>query len=144
MNGTEMRELVRQLLRYGFVGLLSNAILYGLYLLLTNLGFGHKLAMTMLFAAGVAVTFVMNKRWTFGHRGYLRSSSVRYVAAYAFGYLVNFAGLWSFVDVMGLRHEFVQAGMLFLVAGLIFVLQKFWVFRLAVPFAHHPAAGKVT
>ena len=40
----------RQLLSFGVVGLVSNAVTYALYLALTSLGIGHKTAMTLVFA----------------------------------------------------------------------------------------------
>ena len=57
-------------LRFGIVGLVSNAVLYLLYLLLTTVGVGHKTAMTLLFAVGTLQTFVVNKRWTLAIEGF--------------------------------------------------------------------------
>ncbi|MBS0543123.1 MAG: GtrA family protein, partial [Proteobacteria bacterium] len=64
-----MRATLGQLIRYGIVGFASNAVGYLLYLAITAAGMEHKLAMTLLYAVGVAQTFVFNKRWSFGHGG---------------------------------------------------------------------------
>ena len=57
------------------------------------------------------------------------ASFARYVATYGFGYLLNLAVLWITVDQMGLPHEVVQGIMILSLAVILFVLQKFWVFR---------------
>ena len=119
----------RQLLRYALVGLGSNVILYLAYLLLTGFGLGYKTAMTLLYGVGVLQTFLFNRRWTFGHQGHIHSAFVRYIIVYFLGYLVNFSALYIFVDVLGFFHQLVQGIMIILVAMLLFVLQRFWVFN---------------
>ena len=52
-----------------------------------------------------------------------------YLAIYIAGYLFNLSALVLFVDVIGFAHEVVQAVMVFVVAALTFLLQKYWVFR---------------
>ena len=59
----------KQFLRYAFVGLSSNLVLYLAYLGLTALGMGPRLAMSILYAVGVTVTFAVNRRWSFSHDG---------------------------------------------------------------------------
>ena len=118
----------RQLLRYAMVGLGSNVILYLAYLLLTGFGLGHKTAMTLLYVVGIFQTFLLNRQWTFGHQGDIRSAFIRYVFIYLLGYLVNFSGLYIFVDVIGFAHQLIQGVMIIIVAVLLFVLQRLWVF----------------
>jgi putative flippase GtrA len=121
-------ETHRQFLRYAMIGLVSNAILYGAYLLLTSHGIGHKTAMTILYAVGVLQTFIFNRRWTFRHRGEIAGSMTRYIATYAFGYVGSAAAMYLFVDLIGLPHQAVMFVLIFATACCIFLLQKFWVF----------------
>ncbi len=118
-----------QFVRYAFIGLLSNAILYIAYLVLTVLGVEVKLAMTVLYAVGVAQTFVFNKRWTFRHDGSHRSAFVRYCISYALGYALNLLCLYVLVDCLHYPHQIVQGMVIFGLAAILFLLQKFWVFR---------------
>jgi putative flippase GtrA len=120
-----------QAIRFGIVGLASNILLYVLYLLLTAMGVGHKAAMTMVFAAGTVQTFVINKRWTFDHQGLLRSSFVKYVSTYISAYLLNLTMLWLFVDRLGYPHQIIQGVMIFVIALILFFLQRYWVFRVS-------------
>jgi putative flippase GtrA len=117
-----------QFLRYAVVGLASNLVLYLAYLGLTMLGMGPKTAMSVLYVLGVAQTFLFNRTWSFGHDGALHGAFARYVASYAFGYLLNLAVLWIAVDRMGLPHQIVQGVMIVTLAFFLFLLQKFWVF----------------
>jgi putative flippase GtrA len=130
-----------EMLRFGAVGLGSNALLYLLYLAATAVGIEPKVAMSLLYVVGVLQTFVLNKQWTFRHKGHVRRTAIRYWVAYAALYLANVVLLIVFVDMAGLDHRIVQ-GVLILVFGLVlFALQKYWVFR-TLPL--RPASGSAT
>jgi len=117
-----------QFLRYAAVGLTSNILLYLTYLALTRIGVGHKTAMTGLYVISVLITFLANRNWTFQHRGAAQTTLIRYLTAYAVGYLLNFVLLWLAADRMGLPHQLVQFVAIFLVAVSLFLMQKYWVF----------------
>lgn len=124
-----MKKTFFQLVRYAVVGLASNLFGYLLYLGLTFLGVGPKLSMSLLYAIGVAQTFFFNKRWTFRHQGSGRGAMLRYCAAYGLGYLINLAVLMVLVDQWHWPHQWVQGVMILALAVMLFLLQKFWVFR---------------
>jgi len=124
-----MRTTLTQLLRFGIVGVASNALGFCWYLLLTWLTVGPKTAMSVLFLIGTLQTFVFNKRWSFQHEGPNRDTLLRYLCTYGLGYLVNLLLLMLLVDYARYPHIPVQAGLIVLVAMLMFVLQKFWVFK---------------
>ena len=127
MRGSRMSTAV-EILRFGVVGVASNALLYLLYLAITAMGVEPKAAMSLLYLVGVLQTFVLNKRWTFQHKGDIRRTAIRYWVAYAFLYVANIVLLIIFVDIAGFDHRVVQ-GILILVIGLVlFALQKYWVF----------------
>lgn len=117
-----------QAIRFVIVGVASNLVLYALYLMLTASGVGSKTAMSGLYVLGVLQTFVFNKRWTFSHDGAERGLFVRYMLSYAFGYLLNFALLYLFVDQAGFSHQIIQGGAVVVVAVTLFLLQRYWVF----------------
>ena len=118
-----------QSLRFGIVGLVSNIVLYLLYLLFTGVGSGHKTAMTSLFVVGTIQTFIFNKRWTFGYQDCEKSIFAKYVIIYGGAYLINLVALMLFVDYSGFPHEIVQGTMILPVAVLLLVLQRYWIFR---------------
>ena len=124
-----MKPLATQLSRYAVVGVTSNAIGYLLYVGLTTAGLGPKVAMSVLYGVGVLQTFVFNRQWTFEHRGASSPVFIRYCTAYGAGYVVNLMALVLLVDKAGLPHQYVQGAMILVIAGLLFLAQRYWVFR---------------
>ncbi|HXM81085.1 MAG TPA: GtrA family protein [Burkholderiales bacterium] len=122
-----------ELSRFAAVGLLSNVVLYLLYLAITALGIGPKGAVTLIYCVGVLQSFVLNKNWTFQHEGLLLKTLIRYWTIYLSAYFLNLILLILLVDVAGFAHQIVQAILVGLIATLTFVLQKFWVFRTPPP-----------
>ena len=120
---------IPQFLRYGIVGVVSNIVLYLLYLFLTGAGMGHKIAMTSLYILGVLQSFYFNKRWSFEHSGTAHLALFRYVMAYVLGYFLNLFALFLFVDVYAFPHQVVQGVMIVLLAFILFLMHRYWVFR---------------
>jgi putative flippase GtrA len=123
------KALSWQIVRFGIVGFVSNIVLYLFYLGITNLGFGYKLVMSLLYIVGVLQTFVFNKKWTFSHHGQLNGTLIRYILIYVVGYFINLGALVIFVDRFCYPHQLVQSVMIPVIAVLIFAMQKLWVFR---------------
>lgn len=126
-------DIYIHLTRYAVVGLLSNAFVYAIYLALTHLGLGPKLAMSLVYCIGVLQTFVFNKTWTFQFSGTTAPAFARYAAIYASGYLINVFALIVLVDRINLPHQWVMAGLILFMAAFFFIGQKFWVFRHDAP-----------
>jgi putative flippase GtrA len=119
---------VRGVLRWGIVGVASNAAGYLVYLGLTALGVAPKLAMTVLYACGVAIGFAGNHAWAFEHGESVRRTLPRYLLAHAFGYALNFAMLWWFHDRLRIAHQLVQAVAILVVAVVLYLLMRSFVF----------------
>jgi putative flippase GtrA len=122
------RRIITQLLRYATVGVLSNVVLYAVYLIATALGAEPKSTMTILYGAGVLQTFLFNKRWSFRDRGPEGPALVRYCVVYASGYALNYIILAVLVDHLGFAHQYVQGVTIVLLAVYLFVLQRRWVY----------------
>lgn len=120
---------MQQLIRYGLVGAATNAAIYFIYLLITHLGIEPKIAMTLVYIIGASIGFVGNQKWTFAHRGSISSAALRYGLAHLFGYILNLLILVIFVDNLGYVHQWVQAVAIVIVAGFLFVVFKYYVFR---------------
>ena len=119
---------MRQLVRYGLVGVVSNVTIYFVYLFITYIGVEPKTAMTLVYIIGASLGFIGNRKWTFDHRGKSSSASLRYVLAHLFGYLLNFLILFTFVDRLGYFHQLVQALAIIIVAAFLFIVFKYYVF----------------
>ena len=119
---------MRQLLRYGLVGVGVNLTLYCGYLLISYLGVEPKRSMSLIYLVGVGLGFYGHRQWTFKHGGDPLQSMLRYLVAHLMGYFINFFLLLGLVDYLGYPHEIVQGGAIFIVAGFLFVVFKCWVF----------------
>lgn len=119
---------MRQLIRYGLVGIVSNLSMYLVYLLITYLGVEPKQAMTLVYIIGASIGFVGHRKWSFSHRGNATRAAARYAAAHLSGYTLNFLILYIFVDRLGYAHQVVQAMAIIAVAGFLFIVFKYFVF----------------
>lgn len=127
------KSTVGEVVRFAVVGVVSNVVLYILYLVARRLGVEHNLAMTMAFLVGVAQTFVANRSWSFRSRERAAPALGRYVIVYLMAYLINLIASITLVDRLGFEDRIVQAFMVCLIAVLLFAAQKLWVFRSAEP-----------
>jgi putative flippase GtrA len=118
-----------QIVRYGIVGVGSNLLAYSSYLLLTCLGIEPKRAMTTVYIVAALVGFFGNRKWTFSHKGSQAQAAIRYASAHLFGYLMNLTVLKVFVDYLGYAHQLVQAIAIVFVAGMLFMIFKYFVFH---------------
>lgn len=118
-----------QLMRYALVGVGSNALIYFIYLLLTNFGCRPKIAMTLVYIIGTCISYIGNRRLTFKYHGNSKSIFTRYLIAHFFGYMLNLMILHIFVDIYGYPHQLVQAIAIIIVAGLLFLIFKYYVFH---------------
>jgi len=131
MNGlfdNKNRSSIRQLIRYGFVGIITNVTSYLVYLLATYYGATPKISMSFLYALGATLGFLGNRKFTFAHKGNLLGSGLRYLLAHFIGYLINLALLIVMVDKFGYAHQWVQAIAIIIVAIFLFLAFKYFVF----------------
>jgi putative flippase GtrA len=105
-----------------------NVVGYAVYIGLTEIGLDPKVAATICFAGAVLAGFTLNRRWTFRDAGDPRRALVRYSIVYGAAYAWNIAGLYVFVDLLHYPHQIVQAAIFVSNAGVLFCLQRFWIF----------------
>ena len=120
---------MQQLIRYGLVGVASNTIIYFVYILITYVGVEPKIAMTLVYIIGAIIGFIGNRKWTFTYSGAPTSAALRYVFSHLLGYILNFLILFTFVDCLGYAHQLIQGMAIIIVAGFLFVIFKYFVFR---------------
>ena len=119
---------MRQLIRYGLVGVVINLMLYLGYLLINYLGLAPKESMSLMYLIGVGIGFYGHRQWTFAHGGDARRSMLRYIFAHLLGYFINLLLLLVLVDYFGYPHELVQGAAILVVAAFLFITFKFLVF----------------
>jgi putative flippase GtrA len=123
------RAAVFQFVRYGFVGLIQNATNVGFYALAIGLGVPYLLAAVISAVIALALSFVLNRRWTFaGASGRARSQAARYVAVWI-GFLVFALPMLALlVQVAHLPKVLAQVVIIAIGAPVSYLLQRHWSF----------------
>lgn len=114
--------------RYGVVGVLNNLLGYLIYLVITWMGVDPKLAVTIMYPIGAATAYFGHAKYAFQYQGNLGHGLLRYVLAHLIGYSVNVAMLYELSDRLGYPHQTVQAAAILVVAGVLYVLFRLFVF----------------
>ena len=118
----------RQLIRYGIVGAVSNLAGYLIYLLITWFGVDPKITVTMLYPVGAIMGYFGHSKYSFSSQGGHFVGFMKYTFAHLLGYLLNVSILFFFVDKLLFPHQAVQLVAIFVVAGFLFTIFKFFVF----------------
>ncbi len=116
------------LTRYGIVGVLANLFGYLIYLAVTAIGLDPKLAIAILYPVGVAGSYVGHTRFSFAHQGPIAERIPQYLIAHAAGYCTNLLLMFVLHDRLLVPHEVTQAIAIVVVALLLFLLMRYFVF----------------
>ena len=126
---SSLNKFVTQIFKYGFVGILLNTLGFILFLILTSLGLEPKFVVAFMYPLIVLLGFKGHKRFTFSSSEETQGSLSRFFMAHLFGYFLNLAILFIFVDILSYRHQLVQLMAIFFVSAYLFIIFKFFVFR---------------
>lgn len=122
------RSSTAQLFRYALVGIVSNLAGYLIYIGVTWFGVEPKIAVSLLYPVAVLVAYFGHVRYTFADSENSSGGVLRYVLAHVVGFIMNLSLLYILHDLMGAPHQLVQLLAIFLVAGVLFLLFKYYVF----------------
>jgi putative flippase GtrA len=120
--------VLRQVIRYGVVGVLNNLLGYCIYLVITFFWLEPKYAITLLYPIGVVTAYFGHSKYSFSNRGKDIHALLRYALAHLVGYVANLLILYVLSDKLKFPHQAVQAFAIFVVAGILFLMFKFYVF----------------
>jgi putative flippase GtrA len=119
---------LRQIIRYGVVGVLSNLLGYLIYLLITFYWLDPMVAVSLLYPVGAITAYFGHSKYAFAYQGKNTHALVRYIMAHSISYGVNLLMLYILWDKLKLPHQIVQAVAIFVCAGVLFLLFRYFVF----------------
>lgn len=119
----------RQFIRYAITGMIANAFSFLSYVALTWLGLSPVLTISIIYPAHLAFAFLVNKSWSFNNHGYISAPLIKYLISYISCYLLNVIILKYFSGYLGFSHLSTQAVSILIFAVLLFLVQKYWVFK---------------
>lgn len=117
-----------QVARYGVVGALNNLLGYLVYLLITWLWLDPKAVVTLMYPIGAVTAYFAHAKYSFAYSGSTSSGIIRYAVAHLVGYGVNIGMLYLFSDLFKFPHQMVQAVAIIVVAGVLYLLFRYFVF----------------
>jgi putative flippase GtrA len=126
-----------QLLRFIVVGVSNTAITLVAYAAAIHVGVRYLPAGAAAYALGGVNGFLLNRTWTFSHRGHILPAAARYAAVTAGGMLVNLALLRAAI-ALGVPRAAGEIAAVAPVTLLSFALNRAWAF--AVDAASLPPA----
>jgi putative flippase GtrA len=122
-------NLLKQVIRYGIVGMLNNLLSYFIYLVLTWKWMDPKVTVTLLYPICALLAYFAHAKYSFSYLGGGNKSFFRFVIAHIVGYSVNILMLFLLVDICDYPHQMVQVLSIVVVAGLLFFLSRYYIFR---------------
>jgi putative flippase GtrA len=96
----------RRFLRYGMVGVISNLMLYGLFVSLVWFGTGPVFTAGLCYVLGVALSYLLNRRFTFASTARHGHDLPKFLLAYGIGFVATLIFIAALVRV--LRPEVAQ------------------------------------
>lgn len=122
------RAIEHSLIRYALTGGLMAVGMFGAFWILASAGLDARIAITMVYPFAIAVSFLINRRFTFGSERKISQSSWRFLLAHATGYVLNIALLTVFATWLGFPHLIVEAVVIVLVGLALWGILRFFVF----------------
>lgn len=120
--------MLGQVVRYGVVGVLNNLLGYLIYLLVTWLWLDPKVAVTLMYPIGAVTAYFGHAKYSFAYSGRASHGIIRYAIAHLIGYGTNITMLYVFSDLLMYPHQLVQAAAIVVVAGILYLLFRYFVF----------------
>jgi len=122
--------------RYGVVGVLGTGLHFGTLALLVEIFGLHPVASSVAgFVVSLAVSYVLNKNWTFGqkHAKAQGGQMAKYAAVSALGLLLNAAIMTATVEWLRWHYVWGQCAVIFVVPATNYALNRWWTFRIEEP-----------
>jgi putative flippase GtrA len=120
---------LRQVVRFGTVGVLQNAVNVACFALAREAGVHYRVAAILAGFVGFVLSFWLNRHWTFsGRQGAIERHVAKYTVAYAGAVVLGVVLLTLFVEVGGVPAVAAQVLAIVVVAPASFLVQRAWVF----------------
>lgn len=123
-------SLSRSAGRFLVVGVANTVVGVGtIFLLKAAFGFGDVAANAIGYGVGIALGFVMNRRWTFESTGPWRSQALRYGAVLLTGYGLNLSSVLWLIRRGGIDPYLAQAAGIVPYTLFVFLMSRSLVFH---------------
>lgn len=105
-----IRQELRAPIKFAVVGVANTlAGLFLIYLCKWLLGFGDVIANTCGYSIGLALSFILNRGWTFRHSGPVLPALAPFLAIFILAYLSNLATVFVVINSLEMNSYLAQA-----------------------------------
>ena len=121
---------ISQIIKYGSVGFVTNALGYMVYIVIANIiGVSPPVAAIISGFLVISLSFYLNKRFSFGNNSKSISMAVNYYILYVSAILFHSFIIFIFSNVLGFAHEIIAGISIILISCSLFLIQKFLLFK---------------
>jgi putative flippase GtrA len=120
---------LEQPMRFLGVGVVNTLVgLTLIYLARFGLGWADVPANMLGYAVGLAVSFSLNRRWTFRYEGRLLTAQLRFLAAFALAYAANLGALLLLTHGLGITSVLAHPAGMVVYTSIFYILSRTFVF----------------
>ena len=121
---------IKQLMKFGVVGLSNTAVTLGVYYLLIYLGVNYMISNIIGYFAGSINGYIWSKGWVFKEaKATVKSSVLKYYIVYGSSLILSTAVMYLWVNVLGISDKIAPILTLCITVPYNFIFQKIWAFR---------------
>lgn len=123
------RVIVAEKIRFVLSGISVNGIGFLLYIILVEIWFPPKEALTILYWLAVTVTFAINKKLVFKHEGFVFFALVKYIFVYFMGYFISLLVMTICLDWFIFNYVISMIIASMMMPVYFYTMQKYLVFK---------------
>lgn len=121
--------MIAQLARFGVVGIAAMSVHWCVVAILVPLGLAPLIANVIAFCVAFNVSFFGHHHWTFASTAKQQSTLKRFLGVAVLGFAANEAMYSLLLKFTALDYRVALGIVLVAVAGMTYVLSRFWAFR---------------
>lgn len=119
-----------QIIKYSSVGIITNIMGYILYIGIANfIGLNPPIAAIISGFMVIGVSYYLNKRFSFQHRGKEINLAIKYYILYLSAILLHSFIILIFSNILGFAHEIIAGISLIIISCSLFLIQKNFLFN---------------
>ena len=121
---------ISQIIKYGSVGSVTNALGYIIYIAIANIiGVSPPVSAIISGFLVIGLSYYLNKRFSFGTSSKSISMAVNYYILYVSAIFFHSFIIFIFSNVFGFAHEIIAGISIILISCSLFLVQKFLLFK---------------